>query len=568
MTERLELELVAKDDMSPALKSAKEHTKELREQTELLGEVVGGKLAKGITEGNFKLLAMVGAIEAVKMGFEALKEAGELVVEGLESLYETFAQLEDVNQVFDVRYGEEGNAVLQEMVKSAEDVGEETGRAYQLAKKLAGAYDNPEAAKSLLKTVEDIRHTFGETTVSGQKSIDAAAQYFNLLSIKTSAGEKDLKRFNTEFGRGADLEKALAAVQGKSLETVRGELKKNLVPINDYIFAIQRLAGTDAAGKVHGPGELAAELSKTNLVDQVNRVKDVWEEFKITIAKGLFTPEVVDNIKKFADSLKEFLEMPETKAFIHDLATGIGDLAKRLTTFDFKALKFELLGLLEDFKAVFDNPLVKAAVVGLVIVVGVLVAAVAVLGIALALVGVVVYGIWEAFVFLGKGLFIVNQWLGDLATKAVEWGEKIVKGLADGIMNAVHHVIDAAKHVATTVTNFFAEHFKIHSPSLVMEEMGVNVSQGLAVGIDKGKPNVKDSYEGVLPTPQVNNTNNTSTKTGDVMVNMTFELKMPEAGASGHLSTEGLEEVAHMFRRQADEALVLALSRSQLQGGV
>ncbi|MCD9123999.1 phage tail tape measure protein [Cupriavidus sp. UGS-1] len=79
----------------------------------------------------------------------------------------------------------------------------------------------------------------------------------------------------------------------------------------------------------------------------------------------------------------------------------------------------------------------------------------------------------------------VLSWFGvELPARFTEFGANIVAGLVNGITSAIGTVTTAIGNVANSVTGFFREKLGIHSPSRVMAELGGNVSQGAALGIE------------------------------------------------------------------------------------
>lgn len=69
-------------------------------------------------------------------------------------------------------------------------------------------------------------------------------------------------------------------------------------------------------------------------------------------------------------------------------------------------------------------------------------------------------------------------------------GLDIVMGLYDGIVQNLDQVETAATEMGDDLNDTFADEEGIASPSKVFEEMGLNIDEGLANGIDRGKPQV------------------------------------------------------------------------------
>jgi hypothetical protein len=71
----------------------------------------------------------------------------------------------------------------------------------------------------------------------------------------------------------------------------------------------------------------------------------------------------------------------------------------------------------------------------------------------------------------------------DIAEQATDAAENFVTGLVDGITNGIPLVIDAAKNAAQSVVGAVKDELGIQSPSVVMMDVGQNVSAGMAQGI-------------------------------------------------------------------------------------
>lgn len=79
--------------------------------------------------------------------------------------------------------------------------------------------------------------------------------------------------------------------------------------------------------------------------------------------------------------------------------------------------------------------------------------------------------------------------------KMAEAGLQLVKGLFNGISNAVGWLYEKLKGWVSSVLDFIKGLFGIHSPSTVMAEYGVFLDKGLANGIDKGTADVYNAVD-------------------------------------------------------------------------
>jgi hypothetical protein len=101
-----------------------------------------------------------------------------------------------------------------------------------------------------------------------------------------------------------------------------------------------------------------------------------------------------------------------------------------------------------------------------------------------------------------KAVF-VNAWNGIweffsvLPEKFSEIGQNIMRGLANGIMSAIKWVWSAIKKVAEGIGGSFSKLLGIASPSKLFAGFGMNITQGLVVGIDRGASDVESATDGL-----------------------------------------------------------------------
>lgn len=94
-----------------------------------------------------------------------------------------------------------------------------------------------------------------------------------------------------------------------------------------------------------------------------------------------------------------------------------------------------------------------------------------------------------------------------LADQMYGAGLEAQRGLVKGLEANQQALIDAAKKIAKTITNEVKRELGIKSPSTVFREIGLNVTQGLANGIDAGKRTVDASLRALVPTEAISNLN-------------------------------------------------------------
>lgn len=97
----------------------------------------------------------------------------------------------------------------------------------------------------------------------------------------------------------------------------------------------------------------------------------------------------------------------------------------------------------------------------------------------------------------------------------------MVGGLVKGIEGGIKDVIRSTKKLADSATGALRDALSIRSPSKVFAELGVNVSEGMAKGIDSGAPRVSQATEDMASVPQggaVTSRSQVSVSVGDVIV--------------------------------------------------
>lgn len=87
---------------------------------------------------------------------------------------------------------------------------------------------------------------------------------------------------------------------------------------------------------------------------------------------------------------------------------------------------------------------------------------------------------------LGDAISSAIAWVMNLGAAAWEAGGNLVSGLIDGVKNAAGRLYETVKNLALGALKKFKDFFGIASPSKLMAKMGVNLTQGLSVGIGKG----------------------------------------------------------------------------------
>jgi hypothetical protein len=101
-------------------------------------------------------------------------------------------------------------------------------------------------------------------------------------------------------------------------------------------------------------------------------------------------------------------------------------------------------------------------------------------------------GLWNGV----KNVFVnawnsITGWFSSLPGKFVEFGRNIIKGLINGITGMLSKLWDTIKNIGKGVGRFFSKILGINSPSTVFAKYGMNITQGLTVGIGRGEDSVE-----------------------------------------------------------------------------
>ena len=116
-----------------------------------------------------------------------------------------------------------------------------------------------------------------------------------------------------------------------------------------------------------------------------------------------------------------------------------------------------------------------------------LAAGIMILGAAVLFGALCVTALAGAFMLLGKAL--------DVTVEAAEAGKNLVLGFAQGIKDTISSVVNTVKDFCGTVVGKVKDFLGIHSPSKIMEALGLNTGEGFKLGLEESKDGVKDSAE-------------------------------------------------------------------------
>ena len=101
---------------------------------------------------------------------------------------------------------------------------------------------------------------------------------------------------------------------------------------------------------------------------------------------------------------------------------------------------------------------------------------------------------WSPLGLFQQVFSTVLSWFGiDLPAKFTEFGSNLISGLVNGIRNAWEGAKQIVSDLGDGIKGWFAEKLGIHSPSRVFKGYGMNVVEGLAIGMDKAEPLAHDA---------------------------------------------------------------------------
>lgn len=155
----------------------------------------------------------------------------------------------------------------------------------------------------------------------------------------------------------------------------------------------------------------------------------------------------------------------------------------------------------------------------------------------------------------------IRAFFANAGTWLYDVGRQIVQGLTSGLSSGLGGVLEAMTGINRGVVDSVVRHFQIHSPSLVMADLGANVSEGFALGIERHSPDIHGAFaEPVITAAALANRSAAAAASagGGINVHMTFQL--PDGNAAP-------EAYAEAVRPIVVSAIAEALERAALEVG-
>lgn len=153
----------------------------------------------------------------------------------------------------------------------------------------------------------------------------------------------------------------------------------------------------------------------------------------------------------------------------------------------------------------------------------------------------------------------VTTFFGELPGRFFGFGRDIINGLTDGIKSLASEVWESVTGIGEGIKNKFKSFFGINSPSTLFAEYGVNITQGLTGGLEKGTPAVAATTEGLASAATRNISNGitaaaanstTSINAGGVSLNYS-----PTINIGGGATPEAADEFIKLLRAHRDEIM-------------
>lgn len=117
--------------------------------------------------------------------------------------------------------------------------------------------------------------------------------------------------------------------------------------------------------------------------------------------------------------------------------------------------------------------------------------------------------------FSSDAIFSAVQSLRSVIAQAPQWGRDLVQGFINGITSMLEPLRTAANMLANAVPNSVAQVLDMHSPSRVMQRLGMMTGEGFARGVDASMPTVAPA---VIAPPGVGGAGGAGARAGGLQI--------------------------------------------------
>ena len=382
--------------------------------------------------------------------------------------------------------------------------------AEQMKRLTAAGFDNTKAVQ-LFKRGQDLM-------ALGQSADEVSRAMLAISQIK-SAGTLQGDELNqlAEAGIGKDqVYAALAKNLGKTREEIIKLKETGKISSDDALLAIEDVIKSKAGGKA--AGELSKQFSSEAVGGAIQSFKSLWSNALDDIAVqaapafrevGKMIREVLDAMKagqfnEFKDAAGEAFNATARAVRIvwdvwNEVAAGF---AEGMEAGGLEAINAMFRDMAQDMDADTMSTVLRAIGKQLAIVATGLVA-VMWLG---SKVGQVIVKMTEWAGSFGEAVMALPGALlslpGVLYASSLGAGTQVINGLVQGIRGGIGRVAGAASEVASSISSRFTGFFGIASPSKLFAGYGMNLMQGLDVGVRSGARDVAGTMtSSVAPKP-------------------------------------------------------------------
>jgi hypothetical protein len=139
------------------------------------------------------------------------------------------------------------------------------------------------------------------------------------------------------------------------------------------------------------------------------------------------------------------------------------------------------------------------------------------------------------------------------ASSAYSTASDFVSGLVNGITDGIGRVVDAAEKLGESAVDAVRGVLGIHSPSVVMGEVGVNTAAGMAIGIEDGQERVASAARSLGGAAASGAASSSSSSTSSSNVTLTAQLTINNYGGAdmSELTEQGFGSLLERLAMQA-----------------